>query len=218
MYIGSSIQPKKRKTQHFSDLRNSRHYNIYLQRAFSKYGEDDFEWIILEDSIETGELADKEKDWIISCDTIDSSKGYNLTDEPYAPMRGKKHSEETIEKMGVKGCDHHNSKINDSIVQKVFDLYKSGLTQKKVALLLGIDHSNVSLILRGKAWKHTNLSDCKDVPMNNTSGCTGVYFVKQTKKWKAEIIRNKKYKSLGCFDKLEDAIKARKNEEVCHRL
>lgn len=59
MYIGSSIQPKKRETQHFSNLRNSRHPNNYLQNAFVKYGENDFEWVILEDSIKIEEDAVK---------------------------------------------------------------------------------------------------------------------------------------------------------------
>lgn len=48
---------------------------------------------------------------------------------------------------------------------------------------------------------------------DNTSGCTGVYWNKQRNKWVAKIIVNKKQIHLGFFDKLEDAIKARKNAE-----
>lgn len=39
VYIGSTTNPKKRKTRHFSTLRSNTHHNILLQRAFNKYGE-----------------------------------------------------------------------------------------------------------------------------------------------------------------------------------
>jgi len=68
--------------------------------------------------------------------------------------------------------------------------------------------------LQGKAWKHLNLAKPQNVSLNNTSGCTGVYFVKNQNKWKAEIIVNKVYYGLGSYEKKEDAIKARKEAEV----
>ena len=44
---------------------------------------------------------------------------------------------------------------------------------------------------------------------NNTSGCTGVWYRKDTKKWTAAIKNKYKKINLGCFEKKEDAIKAR---------
>lgn len=49
---------------------------------------------------------------------------------------------------------------------------------------------------------------------NNTSGCTGVSFRKDTGKWTAEIKVYYKNHSLGCFKTKEEAIKARKKAEV----
>jgi hypothetical protein len=52
------------------------------------------------------------------------------------------------------------------------------------------------------------------IKSNNTSGVTGVWFRKDTKKWVAEIKKNYKKISLGCYEKKEDAIKARKEAEI----
>ena len=47
----------------------------------------------------------------------------------------------------------------------------------------------------------------------NTSGTMGVYFRKDTQKWVACIRNNYKKIALGCYEKKEDAIKARKEAE-----
>ena len=49
---------------------------------------------------------------------------------------------------------------------------------------------------------------------NNTSGATGVDWVKISKKWRASIRVNKVYKHLGLFTNKEDAIKAREEAEI----
>ena len=41
-YIGSSKQLTMRKKRHFRDLKNKKHHNLYLQRAFNKYGQANF--------------------------------------------------------------------------------------------------------------------------------------------------------------------------------
>ena len=47
----------------------------------------------------------------------------------------------------------------------------------------------------------------------NTSGHAGVYFHKPSKKWRAVAIGQKR-QTLGNFEKIQDAIKARKEHEV----
>ena len=53
----------------------------------------------------------------------------------------------------------------------------------------------------------------KEVQTNNTSGCTGVSFHKVKGQWYARISFKGKSHSLGYFDKMEDAIRARKKAE-----
>lgn len=51
---------------------------------------------------------------------------------------------------------------------------------------------------------------------SNLSGCTGVYQNKKTGKWIAQITFQRKTHYLGSYDKIEDAIKARKRGEEMH--
>jgi len=46
-YIGSSNNVSRRKIEHFSSLRNNKHYNTRLQRSFNKHGIEKFEFIIV---------------------------------------------------------------------------------------------------------------------------------------------------------------------------
>lgn len=47
-YIGSTTNWKKRKRSHFKQLRKGIHHSLYLQRAFNKYGENNFIFILIE--------------------------------------------------------------------------------------------------------------------------------------------------------------------------
>lgn len=48
VYIGQSNNIKKRWTEHRSALNNNRHVNVHLQNAWNKYGENNFEFVIIE--------------------------------------------------------------------------------------------------------------------------------------------------------------------------
>lgn len=47
-YLGSTNNYHKRKLRHFNKLKKQKHHSIYLQRAFNKYSEKNFEFIIIE--------------------------------------------------------------------------------------------------------------------------------------------------------------------------
>ena len=47
-YIGSTKNYHVRKLKHFNELRKNKHHSIHLQRAFNKYSEKHFEFIIIE--------------------------------------------------------------------------------------------------------------------------------------------------------------------------
>lgn len=51
------------------------------------------------------------------------------------------------------------------------------------------------------------------VRSNNSSGVTGVEWMPQTNRWKAVIFFKGKRHYLGCYEKFEDAVKARKQAE-----
>ena len=64
-YVGSSFNIKTRIRQHKSDLKRGRHDNPYLQKAFVKYQE--FNWEVVEEvvcNITDKELRKLEKQWM----------------------------------------------------------------------------------------------------------------------------------------------------------
>lgn len=87
-YIGSTFYPNKRKSQHFSSLKNKKHHNIYLQRSYSKYGVDNFNFVILhEESVSNDrELKDIEAEFIANLNPEynigGTTGGDNLTKHP----------------------------------------------------------------------------------------------------------------------------------------
>ena len=91
-YIGSSKYLKNRHADHFSKLRNGVHCNKYLQRAFDKYGEDCFNFVILEYT-EAVNLVTREQ-WY-----LDNLKPeYNINKKAYSCL-GRGNSPETRRKI-----------------------------------------------------------------------------------------------------------------------
>lgn len=71
------------------------------------------------------------------------------------------------------------------------------------------DNRKVNLRYSNKSLNAYN----SKVRSTNTSGVTGVYFRKDSKRWCAEIKKNYKKISLGCYATKEEAIRARKAAE-----
>lgn len=95
IYIGSTIMSfLKRFYHHQSMLRVGKHKNNYLQNSFNKYGEDNFEFSILEVCSKENCL-EREQYYIDKFEVIDKNKGYNIN--PLASGTSNM-SKETIEK------------------------------------------------------------------------------------------------------------------------
>ena len=107
-YIGSSSDIKQRHKMHLWALRGNYHENKKLQRAFNKYGEQNFILKILE--ICNEKLIEKEQYWMNLTECV--KKGYNINTQAEKPpsWKGKKHSIKTKIKIGKK---HKGKKISD---------------------------------------------------------------------------------------------------------
>jgi len=75
----------------------------------------------------------------------------------------------------------------------------------------GIRHDNRWCNLR-QVTRQENMRNAK-LFKNNTTGETGVYFVKPTGKWNARIYINYSYKNLGTYLTFDEAVAARKKAE-----
>lgn len=90
IYIGSSINIKKRFSDHKNKLKKNKHHNNHLQNAWNKYGNRNFEFKIIEICDKTLRLQ-KEQFYL---DNINPE--YNIALSSSAPMEGRKHSKKTI--------------------------------------------------------------------------------------------------------------------------
>lgn len=76
LYIGQTVNFQARKLRHLSSLRNEKHDNPHLQKAFLKYGEEAFEFsIIHEEECNQDRLNELEEYYISKYETY--LNGYN---------------------------------------------------------------------------------------------------------------------------------------------
>ena len=85
VYIGQSVDVKKRFKHHIYDLKRGKHANQHMVRAFSKYGKEAFEFSVLE-LCDKKILNDRDEFWISFYDSRNFEKGFNKVIGPY---RGK---------------------------------------------------------------------------------------------------------------------------------
>lgn len=126
VYIGSSVNLRKRKNSHLHELRLNKHSNKRLQNAYNKYGEESF---CFEKVLEClpEELLLLEEQIIKEYNSL--KQGFNLVENPTQNMFGYKHTIEAKNKMSDaaknRGRNLGSSKLtNEQVIeirQKFFD-------------------------------------------------------------------------------------------------
>jgi len=76
VYIGQSIHLERRQKDHIKALCRGKHINKHLQSAWNKYGQDNFEFSVLEECAENI-LTEREQYWIDYYGGLNSSNNYN---------------------------------------------------------------------------------------------------------------------------------------------
>ena len=174
LYIGSSIHVNKRLYEHKSTLKSNSHHNSHLQRAWNKYGEENFSFEILETidgDIDT--LRKREQYWIDYYKSYDLNAGYNIShsavgnsgheisEETKEKIRnktsgvlnhfyGKSHTEETRKKMSenhanVSSGNHPRAKSVLCVeLDMIFDCTRDA--ERK----LGVNHAHISACCKGR--------------------------------------------------------------------
>ncbi len=99
-YVGSSVDIKKRWRKHRWMLREGRHDNIHLQRAWSRDGADAFEWSVIEEVTDTDKLLEREQHFL-DCYFEMPDSVYNIARDASASQRGLKHTNETRQKISI---------------------------------------------------------------------------------------------------------------------
>ena len=134
VYVGSSIYITKRFYAHKKELRSDKHCNKYLQNAWDKYGENDFEFIWHEKYNDKKTLRDREQYWMDKLKATDRRRGFNLAPTAkYVPdyHHKQKRSEEHRRKLSeaAKKRTHskeHISKLSAAGQKKIKELREKG--------------------------------------------------------------------------------------------
>lgn len=176
VYVGSSVNVRRRWVEHRRDLRRGNHYNQHLQRAWNKYGESSFEFLLVE---ECGEelLEDNENRWL---QAKKPEWVYNLTEEVNGhrgaanPFFGRTHSHATRERMSVAkagmyvgaanpnygrtqseatrrlmGERNQNRRLTDEDIKAIRELVAAGATHAETARKFSVNRNHVTQVVNG---------------------------------------------------------------------
>lgn len=126
LYIGSSSRLNRRYSEHKIDLNKNKHCNIFLQRAWDKYGQHNFVFEIVE-YCDKNQLLEREEYWINYFSSYKKENGYNICIKPKSGRLGIKSRQETIEKI-------RQSLIGKSTWNKGRKMTKAWLLEKEKTL------------------------------------------------------------------------------------
>lgn len=144
-YIGQAVDIERRFKLHKSKLRNGKHSNEHLQRAWNKYGEPAFLFYVIE-LCDKSSLSEKEIYYISLLKTYDN--GYNMTFGGEG-TRGYFHTDEYKEHMRKLSIGRT---FSDETLQKMSDAKRGKATQYKSQETKISAYKKVSEKLKGKEF------------------------------------------------------------------
>lgn len=152
-YIGSAVNLERRFKEHQKQLRKGNHHNDKLMKAWKKYGENSFMFVVLEEVEDKEALIAREQWWINEKDN--TKCGYNICEVAGSTL-GKKLSEETKRKIGIANKGNQFNKG-----RKFTEEHKQNMRLAR----LGKKRPNISKALKGKP----SLSKGKNRPATSFS-------------------------------------------------
>ena len=176
VYVGQTGERFLRRYWHHQwKLRNNSHDNAHLQRAWNKYGENNFEYIVLE-IVDDVDLLDKLEIKHIN-HYKQNNKSYNMLlggggrrglplseqakkiigEKNRQHMLGYKHSEETKRKMSKirtgRRVDKSTDILNPNLVKQIKLLLINGKTAKEVSDELSVEYRLINNLISNNTWK-----------------------------------------------------------------
>ncbi|WP_342759427.1 GIY-YIG nuclease family protein [Kineothrix sedimenti] len=175
IYVGQTGERFQRRYWHHRwKLRDNSHDNSHLQRAFNKYGENNFEYIVLEIVTDINLLDDLEIKYINQYKQ--KGKNYNMLsggggrrglsmsehakriigDKNRQHMLGTKHTEETKQKMSEIRKGRHINRSTDILdtdtVSQIKTLLISGKTASQVSKELNVKYKLINNLISNNTW------------------------------------------------------------------
>lgn len=135
VYIGQSVDIKKRWKAHRSELCNNTHDNIYLQADWNEYGEGAFTFEVIK-KCRSIKLNEWERHYISFYEACDRSKGYNRTRGNGNTLIDKRTLREAKKRTHNYIIILSNDKINDMCVSCGYSCKQSA--QNEIIMCKGI--------------------------------------------------------------------------------
>ena len=155
VYIGQSTDIKSRWRNHKLELKNNTHRNSHLQNAFNKYGEDAFEFRILEETFEE-DLDDAEEYWIDYFDSTNPKKGYNLREGANSYKHRREIQEQVNLVRELRREEAHYFKMrhinNNGGLTRLYEMAKENKTLKEASLELEISEEYIREYLKEQGF------------------------------------------------------------------
>lgn len=152
-YIGSTVQPKRRKSNHFKLLSKGLHTSFLLQRAWDKHGKDNFEFKALFVCPKDQRFFFEQKTMIMG--------DYNLLKvvgmPPAGSMSGLKHTKEGIKNLkdgALKRWNEERKLKYIPLCESAWKLVEKGMPKYKACKEIGISHSTF--------WRWIKENDLKE--------------------------------------------------------
>lgn len=217
-YIGCAVDIRRRITRHFGELKSQVHTNSVFQKAYNKYGRENFKHYILQELERNEDLLEcMEIYWIAYYDSfINDGKGYNLSRGGYGPL-GRTMSEESKKKLSLAKMDKHptgetRQKLRDWVrtPEMIEQIKRTKKANNKPNPRKGIPLSEETKNKISESRQGMILSDnhCKAIGSgqqgqkrikNTSSKYVGVQFSKKKNRWIAGIYFEKGRIHIGTF-------------------
>lgn len=119
VYVGSSVDTKRRLYIHSWGLRNGTHHNKHLESAWNKYGESAFEFCVVEVVTDPSRLIEREQYWMDKINSGQNGFNHRLVAESNLGIKLPPHSEEAKRKiseahLGFKHSEETKRKISNA--------------------------------------------------------------------------------------------------------
>lgn len=145
-YVGSAFNYKNRWSHHIHLLNNNKHHNIHLQRAWNKYGAENFMFSIIIQLFDKNILHNIEQQYLDYYFINFSDKLYNLARKVEGHSNG----------LDMSGENNINAKLSMPQVReiRIFNMKNmlNGDAYKFLAKKYSVSELTISRIIRNKLW------------------------------------------------------------------
>lgn len=115
-YIGQSVNIFERHRKHICELNNGVHHNDYLQKAWNKYGSENFDFRVLE-YCDIDMLDERECYYIDLYNTLDRQVGYNIASG--GQLNKKQCSDDVRERVRLGVTNSYNDELRKQRSKKL---------------------------------------------------------------------------------------------------